>query len=111
MGPPELNTMAKAAKKDSSKKKTPAKKGITKEKKPRAPSAYNVFMKKEIEKLKKSHPNLDHKERFNGRWQLVQAEEVRRRVPAGTNHALRRTCLNSEQYEWCVFVTNILMHL
>jgi len=30
----------------------------------RAPSAYNIFMKKELEKLKTSSPTLDHKGRF-----------------------------------------------
>ena len=39
--------------------------------KPRAPSEYNIFMKKEIKKLKISHPDLDHKVRFKmaaGNW-------------------------------------------
>merc|ERR1711998_648040 len=62
-----------AAKKPAAKKtakKTTAKKDA-KEKKPRPPSAYNLFMKKELDKLKKSHPKLDHKERFKmaaGNW-------------------------------------------
>lgn len=30
----------------------------------RAPSAYNVFMKSEISKVKKSNPSLAHKEAF-----------------------------------------------
>merc|ERR1711934_449392 len=63
-----------AAKKPAAKKtakKTTAKKADKKDKKPRAPSAYNIFMKKELEKLKKSQPKLDHKERFKmaaGNW-------------------------------------------
>ena len=34
------------------------------EKAPRAPSAYNIFMKSEIAKVKKANPNLEHKEAF-----------------------------------------------
>lgn len=53
------------AKKPTS-KKPPAKKPPTKKPaaKKRAPSAYNLFMKKEIPALKKKHPNLPHKEVF-----------------------------------------------
>ena len=40
------------------------KKTITKEKAPRAPSAYNVFMKAEIAKVKAADPKLEHKEAF-----------------------------------------------
>ncbi|PWN23738.1 hypothetical protein BCV69DRAFT_309611 [Microstroma glucosiphilum] len=32
--------------------------------KKKAPTAYNLYMKTQLEKLKKSEPNLDHKERF-----------------------------------------------
>merc|ERR1712072_1132282 len=53
----------KTAKKAPAKKGS-AKKGDKKEKVKRAPSAYNIFMKKELEKLKKSQPKLDHKGRF-----------------------------------------------
>jgi len=46
----------------------PAKKAIAKkgkgEKAPREPSAYNIFMKTEIAKVKKDKPNLDHKSAF-----------------------------------------------
>ena len=35
-----------------------------KEKAPRAPSAYNLFMKSELAKVKKANPKLDHKEAF-----------------------------------------------
>lgn len=38
----------------------------------RAPSAYNIFMKAEIPKVKKSNPKLTHKEAFAkaaGNWQ------------------------------------------
>jgi hypothetical protein len=35
-----------------------------KEKKPRAPSAYNEFMKTELPKVKKEHPGLKHSEAF-----------------------------------------------
>merc|ERR1711998_581323 len=62
----------KSAKKTPAAKKSPkkktAKKGTgkkdKKDKVKRAPSAYNVFMKKELDKLKKSHASLDHKARF-----------------------------------------------
>lgn len=58
--------MAKAAKAKSS----PAAKAATPKTK-RAPSAYNVFMKSEIAKVKKANPSLDHKEAFKsaaGNW-------------------------------------------
>jgi len=48
-------------------KKSPAKtiaKKSKEEKAPRAPSAYNLFMKSEIAKVKKADPKLDHKEAF-----------------------------------------------
>jgi hypothetical protein len=47
-------------------KKPPAKKPPTKKPaaKKRAPSAYNLFMKKEIPVLKKENPKLSHKEVF-----------------------------------------------
>ena len=35
-----------------------------KEKKPRTPSAYNEFMKTELAKVKVSHPDMSHKDRF-----------------------------------------------
>lgn len=35
-----------------------------KEKKSRTPSAYNEFMKSELAKVKVSHPDISHKERF-----------------------------------------------
>merc|ERR1711990_1435298 len=58
----------KAAPAKKSPKKKTAKKGTgkkdKKDKVKRAPSAYNVFMKKELDKLKKSHASLDHKARF-----------------------------------------------
>ena len=40
---------------------TPA---VKKEKKSRAPSAYNDFMKTELAKTKLAHPEMPHKERF-----------------------------------------------
>merc|ERR1712072_1561577 len=58
----------KPAKKASGKKKATKKKsagkGDKKAKVKRAPSAYNIFMKKELAKLKNSMPKADHKERF-----------------------------------------------
>ena len=52
-------------------KKSPAKKAVKKapkkekgEKKPRAPSAYNLFMKSELAKVKAKNPSLSHKEAF-----------------------------------------------
>jgi len=59
---------APAAKKSA--KKSPAKKE-KKEKVPRAPSAYNLFMKSELAKVKKADPSLDHKAAFTaaaGNW-------------------------------------------
>ena len=35
-----------------------------KDKKPKAPSAYNLFMKKELPAFKKANPKLDHKAAF-----------------------------------------------
>ncbi|KAG5522151.1 hypothetical protein RHGRI_034361 [Rhododendron griersonianum] len=35
------------------------------EKRPRAPSAYNNFIKEEIRRLKAKHPNMTHKEAFS----------------------------------------------
>ena len=57
--------MAKAAKEAKPAKAT----GEAKAK--RAPSAYNVFMKTEIAKVKKANPGFDHKEAFKaaaGNW-------------------------------------------
>jgi hypothetical protein len=36
----------------------------TPKKKPRKPSAYNQYMKKELAKLKKKHPRTNHQARF-----------------------------------------------
>ena len=36
----------------------------TVKKKPRKPSAYNQYMKKELAKLKKKHPRTNHQARF-----------------------------------------------
>jgi hypothetical protein len=57
--------MVKAVKAKSS----PAAKGAPKAK--RAPSAYNIFMKTEIAKVKSASPTLDHKDAFKtaaGNW-------------------------------------------
>ena len=35
------------------------------EKSKRPPTAYQIFMKEEIARLKDSHPKLEHKERFS----------------------------------------------
>merc|ERR1711934_412954 len=56
-------TPAKKSAKKSGAKKSPGKKD-KKDKVKRAPSAYNLFVKAELAKLKKSHPKSDHKERF-----------------------------------------------
>jgi hypothetical protein len=37
---------------------------VKKERAPRAPSAYNLYMKDEIKKLKQEHPELDNKKLF-----------------------------------------------
>ena len=55
------------------KKKPQKEKSVTKtekspkktEKSKRAPTAYQIFMKEEIARLKESHPKLEHKERFS----------------------------------------------
>lgn len=54
------------------------------EKKPRAPSAYNIFMKTEVSKVKAENPKLDHKEAFK-----VAAANVRPNRPL-SNHAFGR---------------------
>jgi hypothetical protein len=61
----------KSPAKKSASKKAPAKaikksagKKEKKEKTPRAPSAYNIFMKSEIAKVKKANPKFEHKEAF-----------------------------------------------
>jgi len=54
----------KAPAKKSAAKKPAAKKSDKKEKAPRAPSAYNLFMKSELAKVKKANPKMDHKEAF-----------------------------------------------
>merc|ERR1712167_417277 len=63
-----IKKKATPAKKKAAPAKKSAKKGTgkkdKKDKVKRAPSAYNVFMKKELDKLKKSHASLDHKARF-----------------------------------------------
>merc|ERR1740130_470168 len=67
-----------AAKKSPAKKiaKKSAGKKEKKEKVPRAPSAYNIFMKSEIAKVKKADPKLDHKLAFTkaaGGWATSKA--------------------------------------
>ena len=64
---PAKKTIAKK----SPAKKAPAKKSAAKksagkkeEKVKRAPSAYNLFMKSELAKVKKANPKLDHKGAF-----------------------------------------------
>ena len=64
--------MAKAVKADKPAKAT----GEAKAK--RAPSAYNVFMKSEIAKVKKANPTFDHKEAFKtaaGNWKNSPANK------------------------------------
>ena len=65
----------KAAKKPKAKaEKKSGKKSAKKDKKdkvPRAPSAYNLFMKDELVKVKKATPSIDHKAAFTkaaGNW-------------------------------------------
>jgi hypothetical protein len=53
-----------AAKKAVSKKPVAKKPASKKDKVPRAPSAYNVFMKAELTNLKKANPKMEHKEAF-----------------------------------------------
>ena len=60
--PPKKKASAKKTDFPGEKKQPPKK--DTKDKTPRAPSAYNIFMKKELTKLKEKHPQMDHKERF-----------------------------------------------
>ena len=63
------------AKTDKKAPKSPAKAGKGKaakaEKVKRPPSAYNLFMKTELAKVKKANPELDHKAAFTaaaGNW-------------------------------------------
>lgn len=58
--PPKKKPLAKeksVTKTEKSPKKT--------EKSKRAPTAYQIFMKEEIARLKESHPKLEHKDRFS----------------------------------------------
>ena len=48
-----------------SKSATKTDKSKTQEKTKRPLTAYQIFMKEEIEKLKTTHPTLEHKERFS----------------------------------------------
>merc|ERR1711981_402793 len=69
---PVKKTVKKAPAKKSAKKAAPAKKSAKKsakktdkkDKVKRAPSAYNLFMKSELAKVKKANPKMDHKEAF-----------------------------------------------
>jgi hypothetical protein len=60
--PPKKKAPAKKTESPVEKKQPPEKN--TKDKTPRLPSAYNIFMKKELTKLKEQNPQMDHKERF-----------------------------------------------
>jgi len=65
---PTIKKKAKPAKKSPAKKaekKSPAKKPEKKEKAKREPSAYNLFMKSELAKVKKANPKMEHKEAFS----------------------------------------------
>jgi len=53
-------TKKPVAKKEKAKKEKPEKKEKTK----REPSAYNLFMKSELAKVKKADPKMDHKQAF-----------------------------------------------
>lgn len=64
-------TMSFGAKKNS--KKNPKKKGP-----PRPPSAYNLFMKKELPGWKKLHPKATQKEAFAGVAKMWSAEKKKR---------------------------------
>lgn len=76
MPPAKKSAAKKAPAKKTIAKKAPAKKSAgkkeeKKEKVKRAPSAYNLFMKSELAKVKKANPKLDHKEAFTtaaGNW-------------------------------------------
>ncbi|KAJ3073596.1 hypothetical protein HDU98_001191 [Podochytrium sp. JEL0797] len=62
---------APAAPKKSAEKKEKAEKG---EKVPRKPSAYNLFMKTELPKVKVADPTLTHKDAFKvaaGNWKTA----------------------------------------
>merc|ERR1711865_1038069 len=95
-----------AAKKTAAKKtakKSPAKKGAKKatakkdkkDKVKRAPSAYNIFMKKELEKLKKSHQAKNT--RSASRWRLATGLS-RRNKPSSTFHHLPRSAYVTSAY-------------
>ena len=64
----EKTTTAKAAKSEGKAK--------------RAPSAYNVFMKSEIAKVKKANASLDHKEAFKvaaGNWKTSSDNPINKK--------------------------------
>lgn len=50
--------------KDKKKEKKNKKDSKGEEKQKRAPTKYNVFMKKELQKIKEKDPKIDHKEAF-----------------------------------------------
>merc|ERR1711934_975057 len=98
-------TMAKAAKAKASPKKKAAsgkKKAITKEKKPRAPSAYNIFMKKELEKLKSPTPTSTT--RSASKWPPATGGSRRSRwsvkVERHLTHSLDRAWFHSVRFCW-----------
>merc|ERR1719353_1794447 len=75
-------------------KKTTAKKADKKDKPKRAPSAYNIFMKKELEKLKKSDPSLDAKGRFTkaaANWSKSKPAGTAAKKPAAKKPAAKKT--------------------
>ena len=63
----ELKALLGSVSQASAKKRTAKKTPPTTRKKTsvkRAPSAYNKYMKKELARLKKAHPRMDHQARF-----------------------------------------------
>ena len=61
---PVVKKRPKQPKKKADKPAKSSKKAEKKEKVKRAPSAYNLFMKEELAKVKKANPNMEHKEAF-----------------------------------------------
>eukprot|EP00602_Paraphysomonas_sp_CaronLab_P009653 CAMPEP_0185023104 /NCGR_PEP_ID=MMETSP1103-20130426/5795_1 /TAXON_ID=36769 /ORGANISM="Paraphysomonas bandaiensis, Strain Caron Lab Isolate" /LENGTH=69 /DNA_ID=CAMNT_0027555527 /DNA_START=73 /DNA_END=282 /DNA_ORIENTATION=+ len=60
---------------NQTKAKRSSAKATSEPKSKRAPSAYNIFMKAEIAKVKKANPGFDHKEAFKaaaGHWKTAK---------------------------------------
>lgn len=72
------------------------------EKRQRAPSAYNCFIKEEIRRLKAQNPNMTHKEAFSTaakNWAQFPPTHYRKDVECGKNQDPSETTWNSDALE------------